>query len=62
MQAGDEVTLATTSGDAWWSARIPEGRDDLLAVAARLRARTSNASNASDYMSEYEAFWIREPG
>ena len=62
VQDGDEVTLATTSADAWWSARIPEGRADLLAVAARLRARTSNASNASDYMSEYEAFWIENRG
>jgi VWFA-related protein len=58
VQPGDEVILATTSADAWWSARIPEGRDDLLAVAQRLRSRTSNASSASDYMSDYEAFWI----
>ena len=62
VQDGDEVTLATTSADAWWSARIPEGRDDLLAVARRLRSRTSNASTASDYMSDYEAFWIDRGG
>ena len=62
VQDGDEVTLATTSADAWWSARIPEGRDDLLAVAARLRQRTSNASNAPDYISDYEAFWIENRG
>jgi VWFA-related protein len=58
VQDGDEVTLATTSGDAWWSARIPDGRDDLLAVAGRLRSRVANASNTSDYVSDYEAFWI----
>ena len=62
VQDGDEVTLATTSADAWWSARIPEGRDDLIAVTQRLRSRTSNASTASDYMSDYEAFWIDTRG
>jgi len=62
VQDGDEVTVATTSADAWWSARIPEGRDDLLAVTQRLRSRTSNASTASDYMSDYEAFWIDTRG
>ena len=62
VQDGDEVTLATTSANAWWSARIPEGRDDLLAVTERLRSRTSNASSASDYMSDYEAFWIENRG
>ena len=30
VRDGDEVTLGTTSRDAWWSARIPEGRGDLL--------------------------------
>jgi VWFA-related protein len=58
VQDGDEVTLATTSADAWWSARIPEGREDLAAVARRLRSRVANASNAADYVSDYEAFWI----
>jgi len=62
VQDGDEVTLATTSGDAWWSAPIPEGRDDLLAVAGRLRSRVANASNASDYIADYEAFWIENRG
>jgi VWFA-related protein len=62
VQDGDEVTLATTSADAWWSARIPEGRDDLIAVTQRLRSRTSNASTASDYMSDYEAFWMDTRG
>ena len=38
-RAADLVTVATTSGDAWWSARIPEGREDLLAVLDRVRGR-----------------------
>ena len=36
---GDEVTIATTSGDAYWSAGLPEGLEDLLAVAARFKGR-----------------------
>jgi len=36
---GDEVTIATTSGNAYWSAGLPDGLDDLLAVAARFRGR-----------------------
>ncbi len=54
---GDDVTLGTTSGDAWWSARIPEGREDLLAVLGRVRGRYVE-SNSLDRMTEYEAFWI----
>jgi VWFA-related protein len=54
---GDLVTLGTTSGDVWWSARIPEGREDLLAVAKRVRGRGVE-SNSPDRITEYEAFWI----
>jgi VWFA-related protein len=54
---GDEVTLGTASGDAWWSARIPGGREDLLAVARRVRGRAVE-SNSPDRITEYEAFWI----
>ena len=57
VRDGDLVTLATTSGNAWWSARVPEGREDLLAVLARARGRFVDAS-ALDRMSDYEAFWI----
>jgi len=56
----DLITLASTSGKAWWTATLPEGREDLLAVAARLRGRGTEASLAFDYMSDYEAFAIRE--
>jgi VWFA-related protein len=54
---GDEVTLGTTSGDVWWSARLPDGREDLLAVARRVRGRAVE-SNSPDRITEYEAFWI----
>ena len=57
VRDGDLVTLATTSGNAWWSARVPEGREDLLAVLARARGRLLDAY-VLDRMSDYEAFWI----
>jgi VWFA-related protein len=58
VRDGDEVTLLTTSGNAWWSARLPEGREDLLAVLARLKGRGAEPSMSLDAMSDYEAFWI----
>jgi VWFA-related protein len=58
VRDGDEVTLLTTSGNAWWSARLPEGREDLLAVLGRLKGRGSEPSLSLDAMSDYEAFWI----
>lgn len=54
---GDLVTVATTSGDAWWSARIPDGREDLMAVLARAQGRRVNVPTV-DWMTDYEAFWI----
>jgi VWFA-related protein len=57
--AGDEVTLATTSGDLWWTARMPEGREDLTAVVARLQGRRFLPSG-DEWMSDYEAHWIAE--
>src|SRR5262245_52087302 len=54
---GDEVTLGTTSGTAWWSARLPEGRPDLLAVLARMRGLYEEPTSL-DRMSDYEAYWI----
>lgn len=60
--AGDEVTFATTSGRAWWSAHVPEGRDDLLAVAGRLKGSTPAAAMSLAYILEYEAYAIAGGG
>jgi VWFA-related protein len=57
LKDGDEVSLESTSGDAWWSARLPEGREDLLAVAARVKGRDLDSS-LPDSVSDYEAFEI----
>jgi VWFA-related protein len=57
LSDGDEVILGTSSGSAWWSARIPEGRDDLLDVLGRVEGSYVD-STQTDFMTEYEAFWI----
>jgi VWFA-related protein len=57
VRGDDELIFATTSGDTWWTARMPEGREDLLALAGRVRGR-SLADTGRDAMSEWEAFRI----
>jgi VWFA-related protein len=57
VRAGDHVVVTTTSGDAWWSARLPEGLEDLMAVVARTRGRNSELFSVNQ-MTEYEAFRI----
>jgi VWFA-related protein len=57
LRDGDEVTLGTTSGSAWWAARLPEGRGDLEAVLARVSGLYVEPTSL-DRMSEYEAYWI----
>jgi VWFA-related protein len=68
LRDGDEVTLANTTGDMRWCARLPEGREDLIAVLARLRGRLAahdqgrdefvNGKQQLGTMSEYHAFRI----
>ncbi len=57
VRDGDELIFATTSGDAWWSARIPEGREDLIALAARVRGRKLSGDGRDD-IGEWEAYRI----
>jgi VWFA-related protein len=57
LRPGDLVSLATTSGTVWWSARLPEGREDLVAVLARVRGLRVEATSL-DRMTDYEAYWI----
>lgn len=57
LRDGDRVTLVPSSGAAWWSARLPEGRASLLRYLTHLRAlRPHDASPA--HISDYEALRI----
>jgi VWFA-related protein len=53
----DDITLATTSGDVWWSDRVDRGRSDLLAVLDRLRGKKLRQP-PSEWMSDWEAYRI----
>ncbi len=57
VRPGDEVVVGTSSGDIWWSGRIPGGRDDLLAVVARTRGKYEERFSFNQ-MTEYEAYRI----
>jgi VWFA-related protein len=54
---GDIVTLAATGGGAWWNARIPEGREELITLLKRLDGRLI-PEIGNDRVSEYEAMRI----
>jgi VWFA-related protein len=56
---GDRVTLIATGGGAWWNERMPEGRDQLLAILKRLDGRYVPDSSP-DRITEYEAMRIEE--
>ena len=53
----DEVTLATTSGNAWWSDRVGRGGSDLLAVLKRVQGKKLRQP-PSEWMSDWEAYRI----
>jgi VWFA-related protein len=58
VREGDHVTLVSAAGDAWWTARMEEGRDDLLTVLKRLEGRYI-PDRAPDRISDYEAMRIQ---
>ena len=51
----DEVTLATGSGDVWWSDRIDRGRTDLEAVLSRVKP---GKLRDHPWISDWEAYRI----
>ncbi len=57
VREGDHVSLVATSGSAWWSARMEDGRDGVMAVLKRLEGQYV-IDRAPDAMSEYEAMRI----
>jgi VWFA-related protein len=56
---GDVVTLVATGGGAWWTSRMPEGRDALVAILKRLDGRYL-PDPSPDRITEYEAMRIEE--
>jgi VWFA-related protein len=54
---GDTVVLVASSGSAWWTARIPEGRAQLVGVLKRLDGRYIPDSSP-DRLTDYEAMRI----
>jgi len=56
---GDMVTLVATGGGAWWTARMPEGRDSLVSILKRLDGRYV-PDPSPDRITEYEAMRIEE--
>ena len=63
LRDGDQVTLVSTTGGAWWTARLPEGKPDLEVVLGRLEGRRPREGSAGR-ISDVEAMQIhygREP-
>ena len=59
VREGDIVVLVASAGSAWWSARIPEGRDQIEEVLKRLDGRYIYESSP-DRVTPYEAMRIIE--
>jgi VWFA-related protein len=57
LHDADDLLLLTSSGDVRWNARRPEAREDVRALAARIRGRKLSEA-ASDFMSDWEAYQI----
>jgi VWFA-related protein len=54
---GDRVSLIATGGSAWWTARMPEGRDTLVAILKRLDGRYV-PDPSPDRITDWEALRI----
>jgi VWFA-related protein len=59
VREGDIVVLVASAGSAWWTARIPEGRNELEDVLKRLDGRYIYETSP-DRVTPYEAMRIIE--
>ena len=59
VRDGDRVSLLAASGAVWWSARMPQDKDELVAILKRLDGRLI-AESSPDRVTEYEAMRIVE--
>jgi VWFA-related protein len=59
VREGDQVTLATTSGEIWWTSEMTAGRDDLITLLEKVEAREL-PPHGPDWLSPYEAqrIWV----
>ena len=57
VRAGDHVTLISTGDATWWTARMNEGRHELVEVVKRLDGRLQ-LDMSSERMSDWEAMRI----
>jgi VWFA-related protein len=57
LHPGDRVTLAASAGGSWWSAEMPEGRADLVALMKSLDGRRPLESSR-DRILDFEAMRI----
>jgi VWFA-related protein len=57
VRPGDRVTLVATGGGVWWSTRLPEGREDLLAILRGLEGRRIR-TDMRDAITDFEAMRI----
>jgi VWFA-related protein len=57
MAEGDLVTVVPTSGGPWWTARIPEGREDLRAFLGAMKSRKIR-DQSSGRIADWEAMQI----
>jgi len=57
LRDGDRVMIAATAGGAWWTATMPEGREDVIAILKGLEGRRF-VTAAYDRMADFEAMRI----
>jgi VWFA-related protein len=58
VREGDHVMLVAAGGDAWWSARMEGGRDQLIKLLKRLEGRLI-PDMSQDRVTDYEAMRIQ---
>jgi VWFA-related protein len=57
LSPGDRVVLVPTSGGAWWTAVIPDGREDIVAALDRLQGMRQR-DNSVERISDWEAMQL----
>lgn len=59
LQPGDQVMIVPTSGGPWWSGRVPEGTEELVAFVQRLNG-TRSVDTTVGRIYDHEALVIAE--